>query len=721
MTHAPSSLQPRPSFRTRPFLTVQVEDAVHAIVTMQPLPTASAAASPVPPSSPRAAAPAAAAAGYEWRVGEAAEAGAASDGGGSFRSAASDLPQSQSYRSAASGSSLSRTFSSGSSPADSGSSSASASPPPEAVEPRVPPPPRPGAEVGGGPTEEEEEEQQRPPPPEQQRQGQEPPATQPSLEEGLHAPPPTPAGSATVSPAPSPAVSPRVGMKAAAQPPPAGAVAAGPSAPASPATPFAAQQARPWQQQEAAPPGSPGALGDSPLGSPSASRQGVQGAWVPQRRSRLAVSDAASPAEQPAVVQWAVAPPAPAAPLASSGESRYAPPPSAASATAAPEPGSAAGAAAETAASHVRPGLLLPRAASGSSDEPQLTEVHGPWPPPLPSQQPEPQQAEPSEPSTARSPAPAAAHQRERQQSPTWAGGLASAFQQAPSSALPGARSPGWQHPHDDDGTWEQPGAEVDWAGAGAGSALRALSGLSGGSPAAAAGSDAKPEELLHDSLVDAAAHSPPLSPTTTRLLSLKHPSAELRRGPHRAASLAPGLAHHPPERQPSLLSPERQPSGRTHSTPSSPTAAWATAPGSFPPAAQPLPVSTSASSSLAGGGGSSSQASGLGHRSVSEQAPRQQPRQVQRMLPVLNTSPDVAAPGSLPAPPSPFRAPAPAASAPPAAERADVGGGTGSGAFGGLGGLPLEVVEKREHRRGSSADLSPREVRGNGFRGAAD
>ena len=712
----------------------QLEGAVHAIVTMQPLPTASAGASPAPPSSPRAAAAPAAAEHREWQEGgaaaaaEAAEAG--SDDGGSYRSAASDLLQSQSYLSAGSGSPLSRSNSSSSSPGESGgsgSSSGSTSPVQE-VQPSVPPPPRPGATPDSGPA---------------AAQPQQQPPSQSSQEEGVHAPPPTPAGSAAPSAAPSPAVSPRRVKQSAAPPPPAGAAAGGLSAPASPATPFAAQQARPsWQpdqrRQQGGEPGSPGEQGGSLPGSesPSPTRQAPQGSWVPQRRSRLAVTDAAGPrpAEQPASVHWAAAAAPAAAPApptkglpASGSASRHLPPASAASAVAAPEPSAAV----ETAASRVGPGQQLTRASTGSSDEPQLTEVRGPWPPPplasqqqQQQQQQQPREPQAAEPSTALSPAAAQPREQSDQQqrsvqprSPSWAGGLASAFYQASTSALP--RSPEWR-PRDDDGSWEQHGAAVDWGGGAA--PPRPPPGPLAGRPWVAAEGSSDEEPLLHDSLVDAAAHSPPLSPTTTRLLALKHPSSELQRGtqrrsvefvrgPQRAASLAPGLAHHPPERQPSLLSPEpRQHSGRLQSAHTSPMAAGGPRPGSSPLV---LPPPDSGGSQAGGTSGVS--AASLGRRSVSEQAPQRQLQRAQRMLPVLNASPDVAASGSLPAPPSPFHAPAPAASAPLAAEAPADGSGSGdagSGAFGGLGGLPLEVVEKREHRRGSGADLSPREVR---------
>ena len=287
-----------------------------------------------------------------------------------------------------------------------------------------------------------------------------------------------------------------------------------------------------------------------------------------------------------------------------------------------------------------------------------MTEIRGPWPPPPPLAPPPPQHPQRSIPSPR-------------------GASLTSAFQQPQvSQRLPPqqqALGPSWRQL--DDGSWFQPGREVDWADAGAGL------GAFGPSPA---------EELLTDPLVGAASRSPPLSPTTTRLLAMKRPSGDLRRGPQRAPSL--GLA--PLERQPSRLSPERQyvPAGL------GPSPSQGSAPPPPPPQQQQQqlwravhPQQAQQEEEIRSSSRGSS--SGSGGQQASQHALQQQP-----LLPVHNASPDVQpASGSLPAPASPFPASAAA----------------GSGGYAGIGGLPVGALDKRERQWNRAADLSPRDVSG--------
>lgn len=598
--------------------------------------------------------------------------------------------------------------------------------------------------------------------------------------EGVHAPPPSPAGSgapsATSSAAPSAAASPAVTPKAGSPTSrkrfgaaPLGA----PSAPASPATPAAYAAVLPrqqWQPQAAtahvAAAQSPeaqqqvqhsGAAGSWPGAAPPWRQptppRPLQGAFVPLRRSRLAQQGGGGAAA-----------PMPAANREAEGH----PPPSAASAAFVPSgaagaPEQAAVASAESHATVARSWVQQPgqqeqlgqedqpgqqeqqvgaagSAATSSSGEPQETEIRGDWPP-VP--------AEPESPGPWPATQDSSAHLQPAG-SPLW-GGMRSAFQAAALGQQQStASSPAWRHL--DDGSWQEPGGEVDWEAPASPSVTFGASSAVADAAGAAhtAGSEAK--ALIHDSLVEAAAHSPPLSPTTTRLLALHRPSAELRRGPQRAASLGPGLSL--PERQPSTLSPERQHS-RLASQPSSPLVAAGPAqrslpqavgshPGSWPgspaaqlsapqpsfgewgqqidPAGSPALASHARRSldSISGQGGLSSLrvSGGLGASggmgassgpSGSRLHPPGYPAQEPELLPVLNASPDVAGAGAQPSPASPFRAPS-------------AGGRAGSPAsrFGGLGGLPLppalgleaSAVDKRDSRGLRFADLSPREVR---------
>ncbi len=597
--------------------------------------------------------------------------------------------------------------------------------------------------------------------------------------EGVHAPRPSPASSAgpsaSSSAAPSAAVSPAVTPKAGS---PTGrkrfgaAPAVAPSAPASPATPAAYAVAPPrpqWQPQAATAPAAAAQRPEAPQQAPQGTAPGagswpgapppwrqqqpprpLHGATVPHRRSRLAQQSSAGGAEAaghhpPPSDGSAVVPSgetgAPEQQAAASAESR------AADASGwAQRQGQEQGRLLQQGQGQQEQGREVGSPESTSSGEPQLTEIRGEWPPP------------PAEPEAA-GPWPATqASSAQLQQEPSlsW-GGMRSAFQAAAQGQgrQSPARSPAWRHL--DDGSWHEPGGEVDWEAAASPSAA-----FGAGSARAAEG-DA--DALIHDSLVEAASHSPPLSPTTTRLLALHRPSGELRRGPQRAASLGPGLSL--PERQPSMLSPEgqhlrlaSQPSsplfaasaaaqrslppaagsshavpwpaagGHASSWPSSPAAnrsapqpslrVWAQQPERLPSPEPPGGVQRSLGSTgghLGGVGGSfamgsnTAQGSSAGQdASGSSLRPLPYPGHQPQLLPVLNASPDVAGAGAVqPSPASPFRAPS-------------AGGPAGSPAsrFGGLGGLPLPplagmeagAVDKRDSRRLRSADLLPREVR---------
>ena len=606
--------------------------------------------------------------------------------------------------------------------------------------------------------------------------------------EGVHAPPPSPAGSsapsASSSAVPSAAVSPAVTHKSSSPTghkrfgaAPAGAA---PTAPASPATPaaYAAAPPRPqWQPQAATAPlnaeQQPGAQkhaqqgaaagASSWPGAPPPWRQPppprpLQGAFVPHRRSRLAQEGGGAADTSPAMGSEAAGqplPPSAASAFIPSGEAGETQPqqPAAAAASAESRAAAASGWAQHSAQEPGRQqqqqqhqGGEADSTPSSSAGEPQLTEIRGEWPPP------------PAEPEA---PGPWAATQAssvQLQQAPSlgW-GGMRSAFQAAAQwqqGQQSPARSPAWRHL--DDGSWQEPGGEVDWEGPSAFGASWAAAGAAG--TAGTRGDQV--EALIHDSLVEAASHSPPLSPTTTRLLALHRPSGELRRGPQRAASLGLGLSL--PEHQPSMLSPERQHS-RLASQPTSPLFAgaaqhasppplgshsghlssWPSSPAAHRPAAQPsfrmwgqqadqLPspapsggLRRSCDGSCVGGrqagmssphegavhGGSATGDGTAGTASAMSGSSVQPPAfamgQPER-LPVLNASPDVAgADAAQPPTISPFRAPS-------------AGGLSPASRHGALGGLPLPpamgleagAVDKRDSRWLQSADLSPREVR---------
>lgn len=308
---------------------------------------------------------------------------------------------------------------------------------------------------------------------------------------------------------------------------------------------------------------------------------------------------------------------------------------------------------------------------TSSANEPQLTEIRGPWPPQLRS---------PAQLATAAPPS----RPRSSPLGPTsgGSGGPPSGGQQLPSAfQQPRSRGgPSWRQL--DDGSWYTPGGEVEWEQG------------EEATPAQAALSSAAAQALIGSPLVGAASYSPPLSPISTQLLQpgppqrqlsgggggapqggpppcglQRQPSPPLQRGPQRAESLTHALPDF--QRQPSPLSP----TWAARRTPS------ASAPGS------PAP---------------------LGRRSGGLSASLlQEPSLRPNLLPVLNASPDVSPSGGLPPPASPFPAPAPAAirQSPDlgaGAAAGDAGPGT-SGAGGGfrdVGGLPTELIEKRERAR---------------------
>ncbi|KAL4437209.1 hypothetical protein ABPG75_004348 [Micractinium tetrahymenae] len=596
----------------------QVEEAVHAIVHMQPLPV-SPAASPRGAAGSGAASPAAAASSpHAWRVleEEVWQQGQAEGGlPGLARSSGGSSGGRQSpFESAGSG-------------AGSWDSSSSTS----AHEVAVQPPQQPSSPPG-------------------RRQAEHPELTVPPPPHPLPLPQAAQQGTQRGSTPPSPAPPEQGGTGS-----PSGRQARGPqSAPTSPATPaLAIPQAR-WQLQGRQPPG------HTPLQQTSAEDRGWQGApAAPPRRSRLAVSITAPLAEGEVPAQALPATALPAPQLTATGW---------------PADGRTGG---------------MPH--SSSADEPQLTEIRGPWPPP-----PSPPQPVTSPPGLPRrSPLGVSTGGGS---GPTGNGGpsgspqLLSAFQQ------PRSGGPSWRQL--DDGSWYSPGGEVDWeAGDEASSAAAALSGA-----AAAA--------LISSPLVGAASYSPPLSPISNQLLQpgppqrqlsggggqlqrgpsaglQRLPSPPLQRGPQRAESLSHALPDF--QRQPSPLSP-------TWSSLRAPSASAPTSPG--------------------GRGGGGGQPTLLGRRSGGLSASLQgEPSLRANLLPVLNASPDVSPNGGLPAPASPFRAPAPEITcASPdmgaGAAAGDAGAGTSRGSGGGfrdVGGLPTELIEKRERMRRHAE--SPREA----------
>ena len=392
-----------------------------------------------------------------------------------------------------------------------------------------------------------------------------------------------------------------------------------PAQPASPATPMAGTAARPWQI--------PGIPSPRPAPYASAAREpgglGPTGSWpgaLPARRTQ----QAAATGQQRAAALSATQP-----------RSRLA--------LTATAPWGPQAAHRDAAADSTQP--QPPPVSAG--DDPQLAEVHGPWPPP------------PSPPQPIALRQQGAAHQRRRS-------GLPSAFAGAPTSA--------WRQL--DDGSWmsfaevdwyESEGEEEEWAGKASG-AHAAAAWLAG--------------DVLASPLVSAASRSPPLSPVSTQLLTMRRPSGDLRRGPQLAASV--GLA--PPERQPSALSPGRH-------TPHAPTPA-APLPLSPQPEIQPDPEPEAAPEPLL--------RTTCHHMhmqpdssatDVGAARPASPPRP-HHLLPVLNTSPDVTPSGT--AAPSPFPA--------------DAGPSAGA-ELGAIGELPLDALDKRG-RNPPPGDLTPRDVR---------
>ena len=565
---------------------------------MQPLPASPRSAPPTAPADQQAAPPAS----PQWQVvrevGWQQDSEAAGSPGSSFFSAASAA------YSAGSGSGS--TSNGTSSPVPTGPQAEPLTR--EQLHSAVPPPPRPGAAAEApapaalpaagsagvaAPTPQDRQQEQEAGLPSGASQTT-------SQTEGPRAPPPTPTDT---------------GSPPSSLPP---GVAVGGS-PASPATPVVGTQTRSWQPRERpyAPSsdsdGSPSKQASTTAGQPPVAGMSATGSWpaaVPPWRQQATSPDAQQPRQ---LAVRAVTPPR---------RSRLA---VGASASSQPAPEGAASPAQPPASSP------LPHTPSASSaNEPQLTVIHGPWPPP------------PSPPRQIASP-------RGRPQHTRSGSNLASAFSDGQQAG------PSWRQL--DDGSWDS-SAEVEWYEA-----------ESRAEAAAAAAAEEASAALLGCPLVEAASQSPPLSPVTTQLLSMRHPSTDLRRGPQRAASL--GLTK--PERQPSLMSPERQHSPlRLPSAPAMPEPE-----PEIQPEAEPSPPLQQANGS----------GSDAGRASPGAMRP-------QRMQ-VLNASPDVTPSG----PTEPGLFPAAAAS----------GGGNGGG-FSSLGGLPVELLEKRE-RRQQPADLSPREV----------
>lgn len=619
--------------------TPQVGEAVHAIVHMQPLPV-SPAGSPHAGARPLAASPTAASRPPGWRVLEqqiwASPMG--SPGSSTQGSQQEHAEQEQQQRReseqgqdeppgmASASEGQQSPFETAGSEASTWESSSSTS----GHEVTVQPPHQPHCDADISPQAVEHPQLTVPPPP---RPPPSPSAAQRPQQQGApSAPPGTPEQGGTGS---------RGGRTA-------GGARSSPSSPATPA--LAIPQARPWQQQ--ARQLLPNA---APYQHSTAEEAGQRGApyWQqplplqllypaeehpPQRRSRLAVSATAllEAATEPEAAPLAPGPP---------GLTHHA------SRSASETTGSAGG---------------VPRTAS--ANEPQLTEIRGPWPP---------------------------AHQGLGQPSQPWrsplrpgsggsSGGQSSGLQLRSAFQQPqGGQGSCWRQ--QDDGSWYTPGGEVDWGeGEEASSAHGALS-------------SAAAQALIGSPLVGAASHSPPLSPISTQLLlpgpqrqlsggggggphgapcgMQRQPSAPLQRGPQRAESLSHALPDF--QRQPSPLSPT-----------------WA---------ALHAPSSPALGSPSGGGqpGGLARCSGGLSASLLQEPSLRA------NLLPVLNASPDVSPSGGLPAPVTPFLAPtqamrvqSPDMGAGAGATDAGAGSSGGSGGFRDVGGLPTELLEKREHAR---------------------
>jgi hypothetical protein len=376
-----------------------------------------------------------------------------------------------------------------------------------------------------------------------------------------------------------------------------------------------------------------------------------QAGTVPQRRSRLA-EVSSSPAEG----QTGGAQEAAAGRTAAAATARTEVPPQA-----------EAGEGEETSsgAQEVATGENLPE--SSSADEPQLTEIRGPWPPlpPLAA-------AAPRHIHTLRDAHPGSTSQGQER--------LHSAFASAAGGSGQERPPPGWRQL--DDGSWVS-WAEVEWYQGEAGS-------RASGTGLAASAEGVR--DLIHCPLVTAASHSPPLSPVSSQLLSLRQPTGGVRRGPQRAAG--PGLAL---ERQQSLLSPDRQPSPQRRAAPE--------------PAAEIEEVAEALSQAVPGPRWEQGQAQQ--HQDQPLQRPRRTeagarpPLAPRRLLPVLLTSPDQMGLSPAGVQEDAALSPFPDASSTSAAATG------GPAAFSTLGGLPAELLDKREHRRQlNREDLSPREVR---------
>ncbi|KAL4855828.1 Puromycin-sensitive aminopeptidase [Chlorella vulgaris] len=533
----------------------------------------------------------------------------------------------------------------------------------EEKQPAVPPPPRPRpSHAAGAPSQQgrvlatgmqvrprwgEESPPASAPPPDTPRSppGRQHEAVVPASQHNVPASPATPVA---IAPAPSrqPAGQPAAPQAPARSPSPA-LVAIPAGAAPHPETPADASLSAAGSWPGAVPPWRGHGPGEQAPG---------QAGTVPQRRSRLA-----EVSSSPAKGRTGGAQEATAGRTAAAETARTEVPPQA-----------EAGEGEETSsgAQEVATGENLPE--SSSADEPQLTEIRGPWPPPPPLAAAAPRHIHTLREARPGSTSPGHEH-------------LHSAFASAAAGSEQERPPPGWRQL--DDGSWVS-WAEVEWYQGEAGS-------RAAGTGLAASAEGVR--DLIHCPLVTAASHSPPLSPVSSQLLSLRQPTRGMRRGPQRAASL--GLAS---DRQQSLLSPERQPSPQRRAAPV--------------PAAEIEEVAGVLSQAVPGPCWAQQPGQEQGQAQQHQDQPLQRPRLTEagarpplaprRLLPVLLTSPDQM--GLSPAGVEEDAALSPFPDAPSTSAAAT----GGPAAFSTLGGLPTELLDKREHRRQlNREDLSPREA----------